>query len=219
MKNGLLIAALAVLLSGLIPAPCTADNAPFDLTGPELVVSITRGSRTLPVADVPNLLAGDRVAIKADLPTTQAARYVLVVAFLRGATNPPPENWFYRCETWTRKCADGLNVTVPQEAQQVLVFLAPSTSGDFSTLMDAVRGRPGAFVRASQDLNQASLDRSRLESYLLAVRALNEADRRSCARRRRCWRVASRSRSTISACRRFRSCRRRACSTTRTPWC
>src|SRR6202034_1107134 len=60
--------------------------------------------------------------------------------------------------------------------QQVLVFLAPSTGGDFSTLMDAVRGRPGAFVRASQDLNQASLDRSRLESYLLAVRALNEAD-------------------------------------------
>ena len=37
-------------------------------------------------------------------------------------------------------------------------------------------GRPGAFVRASQDLNQASLDRSRLESYLLAMRAMNEAD-------------------------------------------
>jgi hypothetical protein len=176
MKNGLLIAALAALLLGLTARLHAADSAPFDLTGPELVVSVTRGTRTLPVAEVPNLMAGDRVAIKADLPTTQTARYVMVVAFLRGATNPPPENWFYRCETWTRKCAAGLTVTVPAEAQQVLVFLAPSTGGDFSTLMDAVRGRPGAFVRASQDLNQASLDRSRLESYLLAVRALNEAD-------------------------------------------
>jgi len=176
MKNGLLIAALAVLLLGAIHMVYAADNAPFDLSGPQLVVSITRGTRTLPVAEVPNLMVGDRVSIKADLPTTQTARYVLVVAFLRGATNPPPENWFYRCETWSRKCANGINVTVPEEAQQVLVFLAPSTGGDFSTLMDAVRGRPGAFVRASQDLNQASLDRSRLESYLLAVRALNEAD-------------------------------------------
>ena len=176
MKKGLSIAALAALLLSLSSATEAADSAPFDLTGPELVVNITRGAHTLPVADVPNLLSGDRVSIRADLPTTQTARYVLVVAFLRGATNPPPEDWFYRCETWTRKCADGLNVTVPQDAQQVLVFLAPSTSGDFSTLVDAVRGRPGAFVRASQDLNQASLDRSRLESYLLAVRALNEAD-------------------------------------------
>ena len=176
MKNGLLIAALAALLLGLTARLHAADSAPFDLTGPELVVSVTRGTRTLPVAEVPNLMPGDRVAIRADLPTTQTAHYVMVVAFLRGATNPPPENWFYRCETWTRKCATGLTVTVPPEAQQVLVFLAPSTGGDFSTLMDAVRGRPGAFVRASQDLNQASLDRSRLESYLLAVRALNEAD-------------------------------------------
>ncbi len=176
MNNGLPIIALAALLLGLAPALGAADSAPFDLKGPELVVNVTRGDRTLPVSEVPNLMAGDRVAIRADLPTTQTARYVMVVAFLRGATNPPPPNWFYRCETWTRKCVHGLNVTVPQEAQQVLVFLAPSTGGDFSTLMDAVRGRPGAFVRASQDLNQASLDRSRLESYLLAVRAMNEAD-------------------------------------------
>jgi hypothetical protein len=65
---------------------------------------------------------------------------------------------------------------VPQDAQQVLVFLAPETRGDFRTLVDAVRGRPGAFVRTSQDLNQATLDRSRLQAYLTAIRALNEAD-------------------------------------------
>ena len=57
-------------------------------------------------------------------------------------------------------------MTVPQDAQQALLFLAPETGGDFNTLRNAVRGRPGAFVRASQDLNQASLDRSRLETYL-----------------------------------------------------
>ena len=39
-----------------------------------------------------------------------------------------------------------------------------------------MRGRPGAFVRTSQDLNQAALDRSRLERYLAAVRRLNDAD-------------------------------------------
>jgi hypothetical protein len=69
-----------------------------------------------------------------------------------------------------------LNVTVPQDAQQMLVFLAPQTSGDFKTLVNAVRARPGVFVRTSQDLNQATLDRSRLESYLMAIRSLNDAD-------------------------------------------
>ena len=58
----------------------------------------------------------------------------------------------------------------------MLVFLAPETGGDFKTLMGAVRGRPGAFVRTSQDLNQAALDRSRLERYLATIRALNDAD-------------------------------------------
>jgi len=69
-----------------------------------------------------------------------------------------------------------LTITVPQDAQQVLVFFAPQTGGDFKTLMSAVRGRPGAFVRTSQDLNQAALDRSRLERYLSTIRGLNDAD-------------------------------------------
>ena len=42
--------------------------------------------------------------------------------------------------------------------------------------VNAVRARPGVFVRTSQDLNQATLDRSRLESYLSAIRSLNDAD-------------------------------------------
>ncbi len=69
-----------------------------------------------------------------------------------------------------------MTVTVPQGAQQVLVFLAPHTGGDLRTLVGAVRGRPGAFVRTTQDLNQAALDRSRLERFLSAVHLLNEGD-------------------------------------------
>jgi hypothetical protein len=153
------------------------DPAPFDLAGPNFDVTVTRGAKTLPISEVPNLAVGDRLWIQADLPATQSAHYVMVAAFLRGATNPPPESWFFRCETWTPKCVqEGLTVTVPQDAQQLLVFLAPQTGGDFKTLVSAVRGRPGAFVRTSQDLNQAALDRARLESYLSAIRALNDSD-------------------------------------------
>lgn len=154
-----------------------ADPAPFDLVGPTLEVKVTRGGKTLPVSEVPNLSPGDRLAIKADLPPTQSAPYLMVVAFLRGSTNPPPPSWFHRCNTWTRRCAEqGINVRVPPDAEQVLVFLAPKTGGDFRTLVGAVRGLPGSFVRASQDLNQATLDRSRLESYLASIRALNDSD-------------------------------------------
>jgi hypothetical protein len=163
----------ALILAG----SASAGPAPFDLAGPTLDVKITRGAMTLPASQVPNLASGDKIWLKADLPKTQSAHYLLVAAFLRGSTNPPPENWFYPCKTWKDKCGnDGLTIVVPDDAQQVLVFLAPQTGGDFKTLMSAVRGRPGAFVRTSQDLNQAALDRSRLERYLETIRHLNTSD-------------------------------------------
>jgi hypothetical protein len=169
--------AAALILSTLLGEAGQAGAAPFDLTGPTLEVTVTRGATTLPAAEVPNLAVGDRIWIRANLPASQSAHYLLVSAFLSGSTNPPPESWFYNCKTWTPKCAmDGLTVTVPQEAQQLVVFLAPETGGDFKTLVSAVRGRPGAFVRTSQDLNQAALDRSRLERYLTTIRSLNDAD-------------------------------------------
>ncbi|MBB6146304.1 hypothetical protein HNQ77_004276 [Silvibacterium bohemicum] len=152
-----------------------ADPAPFDLTGPKVEVKVTRGGQTLPVTQVPNLAAGDKLWIHPDFPPGQAAHYLLIAAFLRGSTNPPPEDWFFKAETWDKKFT-GLEVTVPEGAQQVIVFLAPETGGDFKTLISAVRGRPGAFVRASQDLNQANLDRSRLDVYLAAVRRINSTD-------------------------------------------
>ena len=154
-----------------------ADPAAFDLAGPNLELTITRGARSLPAAQVPNLAVGDRIHLRADLPKGQGAHYLLVATFLRGATNPPPDDWFTHCETWKSPCAsDGITLTVPAGAQEVLVFLAPETGGDFRTLVNAVRGRPGAFVRTSQDLNQATLDRSRLEAYLAAIRRIDAQD-------------------------------------------
>lgn len=168
------IATLAVLSVACAHA---ASPAPFDLTGPSLAVTVSRGDATLPVAQAPHLAAGDKLWIKADFPATQSEHYLLVVSFLRGPTNPPPKDWFFSCQTWKRACADqGLTITVPEDAQQALIFLAPETGGDFKTLVNAVRGRPGAFVRASQELNQATLDRSRLERYLSSIRQLNAAN-------------------------------------------
>jgi len=162
----------------LFAAPCAAaaQTAPFDLVGPKLTVNVTHAGVTLPIAQTPNLSEGDALSIKADLPPGQSVHYLLVAAFLRGATNPPPDDWFFRSETWTRKGSEGLKVTAPKGAQQVLVFLAPQTGGDFSTIISAVRGRPGAFMRASQDLNQASLDRSRLDAFLAAIRRSDSPD-------------------------------------------
>ena len=154
-----------------------ADGTAFDLAGPPVEMRVTREGKTLPISRTANLQPGDRLWIHPDLPDTQSVHYLLVVAFLRGSTNPPPETWFTRVETWTKQArAEGIVVTVPLDAQQALLFLAPETGGDFNTLRNAVRGRPGAFVRASQDLNQASWDRSRLEAYLEDVKATSDAD-------------------------------------------
>ena len=167
---------LLALLMGLT-YPLYADSGAFDLTGPRVEVRVTRAGKTLPISDVANMQAGDRLWIRPDFPESQSVHYLMIVAFLRGTTNPPPENWFIRAETWTKKVREeGIVVTVPQDAQQTLLFLAPETGGDFSTLRSAVRGRPGIFVRASQDLNQASLDRSRLDKYLVEVKQTSDAD-------------------------------------------
>jgi len=167
------------LLTALLAAPAvaSASTAAFDLAGPRVEVRVTRSGKTLPIAQVPNLQAGDRVWIQADFPDTQSVHYLLIAAFLRGTTNPPPDAWFTRIETWNKQTrAEGTVITVPQGAQQCLFFLAPETGGDFDTLRSAVRGKPGAFVRASQDLNQASLDRARVDKYLDDVKETSDAD-------------------------------------------
>jgi hypothetical protein len=171
---------LLILLASSILAfsiTASADSGAFDLIGPKVDVRVQRSGVTLPIADVPNLQPGDRLWVHPDLPDSQSVRYLMVIVFLRGATNPPPDSWFTRVETWTKPVHDeGVFVTVPEEAEEALLFLAPETGGAFSTLRTAVRGKPGAFVRAAQDLVQASLDRARLEKYLEAVHEISFSD-------------------------------------------
>lgn len=166
-----------LLLLSLAPAAVCANGPAFDLTGPKVDVHVKRGTVTLPISEAPNLLPGDRLWIHPDLPTTQSEHFVLVVAFLRGTTNPPPSDWFTRVETWSHQAHDeGVFVTVPSEAQQALIFLAPETSGDFNTLRKAVRQEPGSFVRAAQDLQAASWERMRLEAYLADVKVTSKTN-------------------------------------------
>ncbi len=161
----------------LVSSALRAVDPSFDLSGPKVDVHVKRAGVTLPICQVPNLMPGDRLWIHPDLPASQSAHYVLIVAFLRGATNPPPPEWFTRVETWTRKVREeGVFVTVPAEAEQALIFLAPETGGDFSTLRSAVSDRPGAFVRAAQDLQAASRDRMRLDAYLAEVKETSQTD-------------------------------------------
>lgn len=166
-----------VAAAALATSVAHADAAAFDLVGPHVEMTVTRAGKTMPISQVANLQAGDRLWIHPEFPNGQSVHYLMIVAFLRGTTNPPPEDWFVRAESWTKKVRDeGIVATVPEGAQQALVFFAPETGGDFSTLRSNVRGRPGTFVRASQDLNQASLDRSRLNKYLDEVRHTSNSD-------------------------------------------
>ena len=159
-----------------------ADTARFDLIGPKVDVRVTREGKSLPIATVPNLLEADHLWLHADLPETQSVKYLLVVVFLRGTTNPPPEDWIVKIQTWDKKIkAEGAEVVVPPGAQQVLLLLAPETGGDISALRSAIRARPGVFVRASQDLNEAGFEQARIEKYLDEMRQVPPNDTKAIA--------------------------------------
>ena len=138
---------------------------------------MTRGTATLPIASVPNLQVGDKVWVHPDLPESQSKHLLLVAAFLRGTTNPPPDKWFFKLETWNKRTsAEGMTLTVPEGAEEAILFLAPETGGDFSTLRSAVQGRPGIFVRASQDLAEAGFEQARIEKYLQEIKQVPAGD-------------------------------------------
>ncbi len=167
-----------LLLSFVLITSCVAyAESSFDLSGPRIEAHVTRAGETLPVSEVASLQPGDKLWIHPAFPDNESAHYLLIVAFLQGATNPPPDNWFTKAETWTRPVRqEGITVTVPEHAQQALFFLAPQTGGAFSTLRAAVQGKPGAFVRAVQDLNLASQSRLRVDEFLSAINEVSEKD-------------------------------------------
>jgi hypothetical protein len=166
-----------ILISLIFPVVSGAQNLNFDLAGPSVDVKVQRAGTTLPIAEVANLAAGDRLWVHPDLPDSQSARYLLIIAFLRGSTNPPPDRWFIRAETWDKQVhEEGMSVIVPPGAEQAVIFLAPQNAGDFATVKAAVQGRPGTFVRAIQDLQQASFDRMRLERYLGEIKSTSDTN-------------------------------------------
>ncbi|HET9510904.1 MAG TPA: hypothetical protein VFO80_07090 [Sphingomonas sp.] len=170
-----MLARLFAFAALILATPAGAQSNGFDLSGPDLSVTVKRGETVLPLGAVPGLKSGDRLTLAAVLPDDQSARYLLVVAFLRGATNPPPKDWFFRAETWKRG-RNTLEVAVPDGAEQAVLFLAPDTGGGFDAIRDAVRGRPGVFVRAAQDLHQASLDRARLDAFVGGMATVADSD-------------------------------------------
>lgn len=169
-----MIARLLALLFAIVAAAWATNAAAqqrsggFDLDGPVLSITVTRDGVTLPIVAVPSLREGDRLTARALLPDDESARYLLIGTFLRGAANPPPKDWFWNAETWSAK-KNILEFTVPEGAEQALILLAPQTGGGFDAVRDGVRGRPGVFVRAAKDLHQASLDQSRLETFVTAI--------------------------------------------------
>jgi hypothetical protein len=165
------------LFAFCLPTAVRADDkARFDLAGPKIDVRVTRAGKTLPIAQVPNLMVGDKIWVKADLPESQSNHLILIVAFLRGTTNEPPDNWFTEIDTWEKKTVEGTSIVVPDGAEQAIMFLAPETGGDFKTLRGAVKTRPGLFIRADVDLNEASFEQQRIERYLEAMKALPAGD-------------------------------------------
>ena len=179
MKDSIGVACLVAGLMGVLGCglPLRADDqVRFDLAGPKVDVRVQRSNVTLPIAEVPNLMVGDKIWVKADLPTTQSNHLLLVVAFLRGTTNEPPDDWFHEIDTWEKKTVEGTTITVPQGAEQALIFIAPETGGDFKTLRSAVKGRPGLFIRADADLNEASFEQLRIQRYLAAMKQLDSKD-------------------------------------------
>ena len=169
---------LALFLTSALRAD---DPARFDLTGPKIDVRVTRGSVTLPIAQVPNLQPGDKLWIKADLPASQSNHLLVIVAFLRGTTNEPPDDWFTEIDTWEKKTAEGTTIIVPNEAQQAVMFVAPESGGDFRTLRSAVKGKPGLFIRADVDLNEASFEQQRIQRYLAGMKEVASADAKTIA--------------------------------------
>jgi hypothetical protein len=171
------ILTLALALPSIFVPALRANSPAFDLIGPQIKMTVTRGGKTLPLSRVSELQTGDKLWIHPEFPADQTERYLLIIAFLQGPTNPPPETWFTRAETWDKLTRDkGVTLTIPSGAEQAIIFLAPETGGDFSTLRSTVRSRPGLFVRATADLEQASLDRTRLDKYLDEVQHTSDVD-------------------------------------------
>ena len=124
----------------------------------------------------PNL-AGRRPHLGSPQPTCeQSVHYILVAAFLRGVTNSPPQPGSPKRKHGTGRCGRKVSFSPFQKAHSCFYFSWLPKPAEISARCaqrfweHPGHSTPGAFVRASQDLNRASLARSRLDGYLTPVR-------------------------------------------------
>ena len=73
----LLCLSIALLCTSV---PASFANSPaFDLIGPQIKMTVTRDSKTLPISRVSDLQPGDKLWIHPEFPDDQSARYLLTV--------------------------------------------------------------------------------------------------------------------------------------------
>src|ERR1700730_5167943 len=75
------LCSMGVLVAALMAAGIArAETVAFDLSGPRVAMKVTRSGKSLPISEVPNLQAGDRLWIQPELPADQSVHYLLIVA-------------------------------------------------------------------------------------------------------------------------------------------
>jgi hypothetical protein len=162
------------------PAGAPSGTVGFDLPGPQIEVRVTRAGEILPIAQVPNLQAGDRVWGHPNLPDEQSVRHVLVAAFLRAATNPPPESWFTRRKRGTSRCARKGSFSTFRKRVATPALSGSRDHRRFQHPALSCPAKARSLRQSLEDLNRASLARSRLDGHLNAIRDLLTAIHRSC---------------------------------------
>jgi len=131
----------------------------------------------------------DRIWLKADLPSSQSAHYLDDHRFSsRSHQSTAGETGFLHARL-DRQCATDALPSPCRKGRSRCWCSWRADRGDFKTLMSAVRGRPGAFVRTSQDLNQAELDRAPGKDIYRPLSAQRVDPPRS-PRSQRCWPAA-----------------------------
>ena len=160
------------------PAHGQAAAPSFDLIGPKVDVHVKRGEVTLPIGQVPNLLPGDRLWIHPDLPESQSDPIRADCRLSARRHESPACRLAYARGYLGQECPRprAFSSRFQRRHSKPFCFCAPSTGGRLQHAAQCRKGRPGTFVRATQDLQAASLDRMRLDAYLAEVKVTSQTD-------------------------------------------
>jgi len=154
-------------------APLHADAGRFDAYRPQdRRYNVTRTARRCPSLRSPNLQPGDK-----DLaaPRPAATQSVSLPSGARASCAAPPilpgRVVFPESRPGIRDVREeGVTITVAARSPAGHPFSrARETAATSVPCASAVRGRPGVFVRASQDLAEAGFEQARIEKYLASM--------------------------------------------------